>query len=159
MALALVALWTYADAMHRRWLLALAPCLAALWSCGGPSTGAQDTAMRDLKNAHQRVEGSWRLTSFTPSAPLGAPFDALVNDQVGRLELTMAGGTLTTSGVGFAVDRRYEIVSATPDAAQAVIIDDAGVRYDLDLLFQGQQIQFVSKTDPWRGQGTLTRVP
>ena len=145
--------------MHRRWLLALAPCLVAQWSCGGPSAGAQDTAARDLRNAYQRIEGSWRLTSFTPSAPLGPPFDTLVNDQVGRLELTLTQGTLSTTGVGFAVDRRYEITSATPDAAQAVIIDDAGVRYDLDVLFQGQQIHFVSKTDPWRGQGVLTRIP
>lgn len=126
--------------------------------CGGPSPGAEDTRERDLRNAHQRVEGTWLLVGFEPEKPLGAPFDALVRDQIGKLELTMAAGNLSAMGAGFQASRSYEITSASPDTAQAVLMDDMNVRYELDLMFQGShQLGFVSKTSPWRGQGTLQR--
>lgn len=113
--------------------------------------------MLDLQNAQRRVEGSWRLLSFEPERPLDPPFAAIVRDQLGQLEMTMSGGSLSANGAGFQATRRYEITQATADAAQATVFDDMGVRYEFDLFFQGNQLRFVSKTSPWRGQGVLQR--
>ncbi len=144
--------------MRRRQVLVAVGMAMLSAACGGPSKGAADTRERDLRNAYERVAGNWRLTSFQPDSPLGPPFDALVGEQVGKLQVTMGDGILTASGVGFSATRRYEIISATPDAAQAQLIDDAGVRFDLELLFSNNQLFFVNKTSPWRGKGTLLRV-
>ena len=111
----------------------------------------------ELNNAQARLEGSWRFMSFEPETPLGPPFDSLVREQFGKLDLQLAAGTLTATGAGFQANRRYEVTQATGDAAQATVIDDMGVRYEFDLFFEGNQLRFVSKTSPWRGQGMLQR--
>lgn len=104
------------------------------------------------------MEGTWRFMSFEPERPLGPPFDSLVREQFGKLDLQLAAGTLTATGAGFQATRRYEVTQASGEAAQATVIDDVGARYDFDLFFQGSQLRFVSKSSPWRGQGTLQRV-
>src|SRR5690606_1354152 len=76
----------YAPCMQRRMVLIAAGGMLLGAGCGGPSPGAEDTRERDLRNAHQRVEGTWLLVGFEPEKPLGAPFDALVRDQIGKLE-------------------------------------------------------------------------
>ena len=145
--------------MHRRAFLPCVPCLLWLAACGGTTTEPQDPTLRELQNAQVRIEGTWRLVSFEPETPLGAPFDSLVRDQIGKLDLELAAGTLTATGAGFQATRRYEVTQATGDAAQAAVMDDMGVRYEFDLFFQNNDLRFVSKTSPWRGQGTLQRIP
>lgn len=145
--------------MRRLALVSWIPCLLALSACGGSANEAQDPRVIELRNAQVRVEGTWRFMSFEPESPLGPPFDSLVREQFGKLDLQLAAGTLNATGAGFQTTRRYEVTQATGDAAQAAVIDDAGVRYEFDLFFQGNQLRFVSKTSPWRGQGTLQRVP
>jgi hypothetical protein len=145
--------------MRYRAFLPCVLCLLCLWACGGTTTAAQDPAQRELQNAQVRVEGTWRLVSFEPESPLGPPFDSLVRDQFGKLELQLAAGTLNATGAGFQATRRYELTQAAGDAVQAAVIDDVGVRYEFDLFFQNNDLRFVSKTSPWRGQGTLQRVP
>lgn len=144
--------------MQRRSVLSLFAAVVGATACGGSSGGPQDPTVLDLQNAQQRVEGSWRLVSFEPEKPLGPPFDTLVQDQLGQLQLTLGGGSLSASGAGFQATRSYEITQATGDAAQAAVFDDVGVRYEFDLFFQGNQLRFVSKTSPWRGQGILQRA-
>jgi len=114
--------------------------------------------MVELQNAKSRLEGTWRFASFEPESPLGPPFDTLVREQFGKLDLQLAAGTLTATGSGLQATRRYEVTQATGDAAQATVIDDMGVRYEFDLFFEGNQLRFASKTSPWRGQGMLQRV-
>lgn len=144
--------------MHRRVFLPSIPCLLALAACGGAASEAEDPRIVELKHAQTRVEGTWRFMTFEPEHPLGPPFDSLVREQFGKLDLQLAAGILKATGTGFQATRRYELTQATGDAAQAAVIDDVGVRYDFDLFFEGAQLRFVSKTSPWRGQGTLQRV-
>jgi len=133
-------------------------CLLTLSACGGSGSAAEDPGVVALKNAQTRVEGTWRFMSFDPEQPLGPPFDGLVREQFGKLDLELSAGTLSATGAGFQATRRYELTQAAGDAAQAAVIDDVGVRYEFDLFFQGNQLRFVSKTSPWRGQGMLQRV-
>lgn len=144
--------------MRRRAFVSCLPYLLALSACGGTTGEAQDPRLVELKNAQVRLEGTWRFMSFEPERPLGPPFDTLVREQFGKLDVDLVAGTLTATGAGFQATRRYEVMQATGDAAQAALIDDMGVRYEFDLFFQGNQLRFVSKTSPWRGQGTLERV-
>ncbi|HEY6724084.1 MAG TPA: hypothetical protein VI197_08625 [Polyangiaceae bacterium] len=144
--------------MHRRALISWAPYLLALSACGGATSQAPDPRVVELRNAQARVEGTWRFMSFEPERPLGPPFDSLVSEQFGKLDLQLAAGTLSARGAGFQTTRRYEVTQATGDAAQAAVIDDTGVRYEFDLFFEGNQLRFVSKSSPWRGQGALQRV-
>jgi len=144
--------------MHRRCLISWISCLFALSACGGAANEAQDPSVVALNNAQARVEGTWRFMSFEPERPLGPPFDSLVQEQFGKLDLQLAAGTLNATGAGFQATRRYELTQAAGDAAQAAVIDDMGVRYEFDLFFQGSQLRFVSKTSPWRGQGMLQRI-
>jgi hypothetical protein len=125
--------------------------------CGGSNSPAEAPGVQAIANAQQRILGSWRLVSFQPEQPFGPPFDQLVAQHVGQMLVTFDSGTLTTSN-GFEVTRNYEILSANADAAEAVVSDSMGVKYDFDLFFTGEQLSFVSQTSPWRGQGILGRV-
>jgi hypothetical protein len=116
-------------------------------------------AERDKLDAQERLQGHWRLDSFTPTTPLGPPFDSLLQAQIGQLELDVQETQILATGAGIEATRRYEIVEATPLGAQVQMMDDAGVRFDIEIRFRGEDIDFTSKTSPWQGQGSLSRAP
>jgi len=137
-------------------LFAAAPLAVA---CGGSSGPAMSPAEQDKLNARERLQGHWRLDSFTPTTPLGPPFDSLLQAQIGQLELDVQETEILATGAGIEATRRYQIIDATPLGANLQMTDDAGVHFDIEIRFRGADIDFTSKTSPWQGQGSLSRAP
>jgi hypothetical protein len=132
---------------------------APLSACGGSTTQAMSPAEQDKMRAQERLQGHWRLDSFTPSAPLGPPLDSLLAAQIGQLVLDVDANQVAVTGAGIEATRRCEIVEATPLGAKLQLTDNAGVHFDVEVRFRGEDIDFTSKTAPWQGQGSLSREP
>lgn len=116
-------------------------------------------AEQDRLRAQERMQGRWRLDSFTPTEPLGPPFDSLLAAQIGQLVLDVDANQIAATGAGIDTTRRYEVVEATPLGAKLRLTDDAGVHFEVEITFRGQDVDFTSRTSPWQGQGSLSREP
>ena len=79
--------------------------------------------------------------------------------RLGRLTVTLHGGTLTATGAGVSATRRYRVTQAAADGFSLVLLDPTNVAYQVTGAFMGSDVAFTAHTDPWRGQGRLRRAP
>ncbi len=128
-------------------------------ACGGrASPTPADGAEQAVTSASARIEGNWTLIDFKPVEPLEPMFAALLAAQMNHLIVTFRGSTMTVEGVGVTGRRTFTILQAAADGFDALITDPTNVAFEVSGAFQGNDLAFNSKSDPWRGQGRLRRA-
>jgi hypothetical protein len=125
-------------------------------ACGGESKTPPQSA---AGVANQRLQGNWRLLSFTPSLALEEPLRGFVEAQLKTLTISFANGEFTATGPGVNTSGRIEISQAEGDSLTGRVYDRAGAGYGVAGQFIGQQFRFVSQDPPWGGNGVLERAP
>ena len=128
--------------------------------CGGgkASSPPPDAAQQAVTDTGARIEGTWLLVEFQPTQPLEPMFAALLAAQLNQLKVTFHAGHLTVEGVGVTAERTFIVTHATADGFDATITDPTNVSYLVSGAFQGAELGFTAKSDPWRGQGRLRRA-
>lgn len=121
-------------------------------ACGSKSTPADSVA-----SANQRLGGSWRLQTFSPSVPLDLPLQAVLGAELGQLLVTFNQGQFTAAGPGVNLAGRYEVTSASGDQLALILYDSQGVGYHFTAQFMGTELQFQSNDKPWTGSGSFER--
>ena len=136
--------------------LVVALLLSLPIACGSSQTASQAEL---TKRADQRLNGGWMLTSFTPDQDFEPAVASLVQAQFGTLRIDVANGQFTATGTALSTARRYRILGVQGERVSLVIEEPSGVGYDVLAEFRGNELYFDSQTTPWRGRGTLKRVP
>ncbi len=148
--------------MHRV-VLASLMAVAGLGGCGPPPPlpSAAATTAQDTSKADARLRGNWRLEGYRPDVPLEPMFQLLLTQQMQTMVVHFEGGHLRGDSPTLHVDRAYRLSYAagpyfkleSPDASGATITSTATMADD------GSRIAFHTETDPWKGSGTLVRLP
>lgn len=120
--------------------------------------GSKSTAVDSVASANQKLGGSWRLKSFSPSVPLDLPLQAVLSAELGQLIVTFNQGQFTAVGPGVNFGGRYELTSATDDQMALILYDSQGVGYHFTAQFMGKDLQFQSNDKPWTGMGSFQRA-
>lgn len=107
--------------------------------------------------AGQRLQGTWRVQSFTPESPLEAPLQSLLNAELGQLTVTFTGSNYSAVGPGIDISGRFEIQNAGGDILSGTFYDQTGVAYRVSGQFDGPRFLFHSYDSPWLGSGVLQR--
>ncbi|HEX2672516.1 MAG TPA: hypothetical protein VHM25_16655 [Polyangiaceae bacterium] len=130
-------------------------CLATplVAGCGSKTSTADGVA-----SANQRLGGSWRLQSFSPSVPLDLPLQAVLSAELGQLIVTFNQGQFSAVGPGVNLNGRYEVTSASGDQMALVLYDVQGVGYHFTAQFMNKDLQFQSNDKPWTGMGSFQRA-
>lgn len=124
--------------------------------CGGSSAPAASPDA--IATATQRLQGTWRVESFTPESPLEAPLQGLLNAQLGALTISFDGDQFSATGPGVTMTGQFKVWSATLDQLTGTIYDATGVAYRVAGQFVGANaFEFRSFDNPWKGQGRLVR--
>lgn len=141
-------------------LLAVAAALAVSAGCG-PATPDLPPAAEAKADAERRIEGRWRLVRFEAEQPLSAPFQAMLDYQIQVMVIHIGQGRIRAEAPGIHFDRKYEVKSAEGDRFRAVSYDEGGVAYDAQCQWtpDGQGLDVLLETHPWRGVGHLQRLP
>jgi hypothetical protein len=105
----------------------------------------------------QRLNGSWRVQTFTPEQQLEVPLQSLLNAELGQLVITFSGDAYTAKGPGIDLAGRFKLVSGGGDLLDGIFYDSTGVGYRISGQFEGPVLRFRSYDSPWRGTGTMVR--
>jgi hypothetical protein len=132
--------------------------LSSLACGGGASSGPADNAQQAVASTSARLEGNWTLVSFKPEQALEPMFAAFLTAQMNQLIVSFRGNSMTITGVGVTAERTFTVTHAAADGFDAVITDPTNVAYEVSGAFQGTDLAFKSKSDPWRGEGRLRRA-
>jgi hypothetical protein len=129
-------------------------------ACGGSaaSSGSADSAERAVAGTSARLEGNWTLVDFKSEQALEPMFAAFLAAQMNQLIVTFRGNSMSITGVGVTAERTFTITQAAADGFDAIITDPTNVAYQVSGAFQGTDLAFKSKSDPWRGEGRLRRA-
>jgi hypothetical protein len=127
----------------------------ALSACGSKQSAGPD----GIAVATQRLQGRWQVKTFVPEAQLEAPLQGLLNAELGQMTVTFTGGDYTAVGPGINVSGRFQMQSAQGDLLSGSFYDSTGVAYRVSGQFDGAIFRFRSYDAPWRGEGTLERMP
>lgn len=122
-------------------------------ACGSPAATAPDP----VTAATQKLQGSWRVESFTPESPLEAPLQGLLNAQLGSLTVAFQGAQFSATGPGVTMTGHYKVWTAALDQLSGTLYDSTGVGYRIAGQFDGTGFAFRSFDAPWKGQGRLVR--
>jgi hypothetical protein len=134
--------------------VALALGLLPLPACGS----TQSRGPSSIVAASQRLQGKWRVQTFTPEAPLEAPLQGLLTAELGQLMVTFTATDYTAIGPGINVTGRLTIQTAEGDFLTGTFFDQTGVGYRISGQFDGMLFRFHTYDSPWRGEGTLERT-
>lgn len=129
-------------------------------ACGSSSTStpAPDTSQQAVTDTNARLEGTWLLVDFQPTVQLEPMFAALLAAQLNQLKVAFHAGQLKVEGIGVTAERTFSVTHAAADGFDATITDPTNVTYLVSGAFQGTDLAFNAKSDPWRGQGRLRRA-
>jgi hypothetical protein len=131
-----------------------------LAGCGGSSSAApRDATQESIASADARLRGRWVLVGYKPDIPLEPTLAMLLSTQFEHMTITFDGNRMLAEGPGINVTRKYRIREAYGDHFRAEVSDEFGVAYDSSNDFTGNLLQLRALTDPWRGTGTLRRLP
>ncbi len=140
--------------VRRYFCLIAAAALLTLPSCGSKQSQGANTVLV----ANQRLQGKWRLQTFTPEATLEAPLQGLLAAELGQLLVTFTGSDYTAVGPGINLSGRFTIQSAQNDILNGTFYDQTGVGYRISGQFDGKLFRFHAYDSPWRGSGVLERA-
>ena len=110
-----------------------------------------------VTTATERLQGVWRVESFTPDTPLDPPLQGLLNAQLGALTVTFQGAQFSANGPGVTMTGHFKVWSAAFDQLSGTLYDATGVGYRVSGQFEGSAFLFRSFDAPWKGQGKLVR--
>jgi hypothetical protein len=110
-----------------------------------------------VASANQRLGGSWRLQSFSPSVPLDLPLQAVLSAELGQLVVTFNQGQFSAVGPGVNFGGRYEVTGASGEQLSLVLYDPQSVGYHFSAQFMGKELHFQSDDKPWTGFGAFER--
>ena len=127
-------------------------------ACAGSSSSSGNSAQQAVASTSARLEGDWTLIEFQPVQPLEPMFAALLTAQMNQMQITFHGSRMTVQGIGVSAERTISVTHAAADGFDAIITDPTNVSYQVSGAFQGRDLAFTSKSDPWRGQGRLRRA-
>jgi hypothetical protein len=128
-------------------------------ACAGSSSSSSgDAAQQAVASTGARLEGDWTLIDFQPVQPLEPMFAALLTAQMNQMQISFHGTRMTVQGIGVQAERTINVTQAAADGFDAIITDPTNVSYQVSGAFQGRDLAFTSKSDPWRGQGRLRRA-
>jgi hypothetical protein len=125
---------------------------------GGSSSSSADAAQRAVVSTGARLEGDWTLIEFQSAQALEPMFAALLTAQMNQMQISIHGNRMTVQGIGVEAERTINVTQAAADGFDAIITDPTNVSYQVSGAFQGRDLAFTSKSDPWRGQGRLRRA-
>ena len=143
-------------------------CLRAILAIGAtacaappPLPSAAATTALDTRATDARLQGNWRLEDYRPDVPLEPMFQLLLAQQMQSMVIHFEAGRLHGESPTLHVDRTYQIAYAagpyfkvvSPDASGGLITSTATMAED------GSRIAFHTETEPWKGSGTLVRLP
>lgn len=135
--------------------------LAFAWlgaACSSGSSAPVDSAAQAVTSTTARLEGTWTLLEFRPVEALEPMLASLLAAQMSQLTVSFHAGSMHVEGVGLSTTREIRVTQAAVDGFAATIVDPTNVSYEVTGAFQGNDLAFTSKTDPWRGQGRLRRA-
>lgn len=139
----------------------MALCATALFTgaCGSANEGPRtpDEIAIANRNADVRLQGSWRIGSFTPDEPLGPTLDAMLAYHKGVMVVYFANGRIHADSPGITFDRRYEVRNADGERFQLLAYDDTGTPQLSYCSFEPDGSVRIWMTSPWKGVGTLIR--
>jgi hypothetical protein len=141
-----------------RFGLRLVVGLLAVACAGSSASSSADSAQQAIVSTGARLEGDWTLVDFQPAQPLEPMFAALLTAQMNQMRITFHDSRMTVQGIGVSAERTINVTQAAADGFDAVITDPTNVSYQVSGAFQGRDLAFTSKSDPWRGQGRLRRA-
>ncbi len=139
-------------------LFSLAPS-----GCGQPAA-TPDSAAADIANVNARLQGSWRLTGYTPDVALEPMLAMWLAGAQRSLVVRFEGGSLQADApnqaFAFHYDRPFTISNVAGNNFTLTTVTQNGdslVSY-CQLDPQAQSLQFHSQTEPFRGSGVLVRA-
>jgi hypothetical protein len=137
------------------------PCTVT--ACGQPAASA-DSAAADIANVTARLQGSWRLSGYTPDVPLEPMLAMWLAGAQRSLVVRFEGGSLQADApnqaFAFHYDRPFTVTNVAGNNFTLTTVTQNGdslVSY-CQLDPQGQGLQFHSQTEPFRGSGVLVRL-
>ena len=133
---------------------ALVVCLGGL-ACGSKQEAPPSPTAVAVKN----LGGNWTLSSFAPEKPLEQPFQGLLDAQLKALIVSFKGDQYFASGPGINLQGRFQVTSAIDDQFSATLYDPEGIAYPVSGRFRGNELDFQSHNERWRGAGVLSRAP
>lgn len=146
--------------MSDRTPLGLAALAVFVCCLGSPACGPKQEAPPNPTAATTaNLGGNWRLLSFSPDKPLGEPFQGLLDAQLKSLTVTFRGDQYFASGPGVNLQGRFQVTTAIGDQFSATLYDPEGIAYPVSGRFRGNELDFQSKNERWRGTGVLARAP
>ncbi len=104
------------------------------------------------------LQGNWRLLRFTPQKPLDQPFQSLLDAQLQAMTISFRGDQYFASGPGVNTQGRFEVSSAIGSEFTATFFDPEGIAYPVAGRFRGNELDFQSQNERWRGSGVLQRT-
>jgi hypothetical protein len=145
--------WKVSHALRRK-VTALAVCsFLGLSACGSSQSAGRD----QLVVVSQRLNGTWRVQTFTPEQQLELPLQSLLNAELGQLVITFNNGGYSAKGPGIDLTGRFQLTSGGGDLLEGIFYDSTGVGYRISGQFEGPVLRFRSYDAPWRGTGTMVR--
>jgi hypothetical protein len=128
--------------------------------CGaGSSSSPKDATAESIASAGARLAGRWVLVGYQPEMPLEPTLALLLSTQFERMIIQFDGYRMVAEGPGISVNRKYRVTEAYGDHFRAQMYDEFGVSYDSSNDFSGNLLLIHASTAPWKGTGTLRRVP
>jgi hypothetical protein len=138
--------------------IALAVLSVAVCGCQHEQKPIQDARAEAAAGAAQRLRGRWLLVSFQPEVPLEPALQLLVDAQLQRFVLDVAGSSMTGEGPGITVARTYRIDEAYLEHFKTTVYDQYGVGIEATGDFSGDTLMVTGITAPWRGRASFRRV-
>src|SRR6186713_926665 len=92
----------------------------------------------------RKLDGQWRLVSFSPEKPLDQPFQGLLDAQLKALTVSFRGDQYFASGPGVNLQGRFQVTSAIGDQFSASLFDPEGIEYPVSGRFRGNELDFQS---------------
>jgi hypothetical protein len=135
---------------------------AAVAACAppGPVASPEQLQQQNRASVDARLQtGTWRLVSWRPDDALEAMLTSLLAQQYATMTIRFANGRVLAESPTVHVNRAYSVVDASGPQFVVVTTDDSGVALRTSATFSddGNTLYFRGETEPWRGNGQLTR--
>lgn len=132
-------------------------CVPVLGTGCHKSSPAPASAQASEEHAASTLQGQWLLTDFTPAESWDPMTLSVLEAQKNTLTVRVRGNVMTAVGAGLTAEYHFEIVRSLFERVDLAIFAEDGSSYEVTGSFTGNQLQFHSHTEPWKGHGVLVR--